>query len=59
MTELETNQQMDQTPQIKTVRDKELYTQSARELHDALAEVDVSDWHLAANKWSQVSAVEK
>ncbi|MCK4540207.1 HD domain-containing protein [Candidatus Parcubacteria bacterium] len=35
----------------KMVRDKKLYTNSAKELWDLLQKVDVSDWHLKANKW--------
>lgn len=38
----------------KMVRDKKLYTQSARDLWDALKEVDVADWHLTANKWFKI-----
>jgi putative hydrolase of HD superfamily len=35
----------------KMVRDKKLYTQSAKDLWDVLQKVDVADWHLTANKW--------
>jgi putative hydrolases of HD superfamily len=35
----------------QNIRDEKLYTESARTLWDALDEVDVSEWHIAANKW--------
>lgn len=35
----------------KKVRDDKLYTDSAKELWDLIQTVDVSSWHLAANKW--------
>lgn len=33
------------------VRDDKLYTQAAKDLWDQLQTVDVSSWHLTANKW--------
>ena len=36
------------------VRNEKLYTDAARDLWDALDEVDVADWHLQANKWLQI-----
>ncbi len=35
----------------KLVRDKKLYTASARKLWDAVNESDVASWHLECNKW--------
>jgi putative hydrolases of HD superfamily len=35
----------------KMVRDKKLYTNSAKELWDMLDKVAVADWHTVANKW--------
>jgi putative hydrolase of HD superfamily len=35
----------------KEVRDKKLYTKSAKSLWDAIQDANVADWHLAANKW--------
>jgi len=38
----------------RMIRDKKLYTKSAKEFWDALQTVDVSDWHLKANKWLKI-----
>ncbi len=35
----------------KQIRDKKLYTESAKSLWDLLQTVDAADWHLTANKW--------
>lgn len=41
------------------VRDKKLYTQSAKKLWDELNKVDVADWHLTANKWYKIPSAGK
>lgn len=38
----------------KMVRDKKLYTKSARQLWDELAKTDPDDWHMTANKWLKI-----
>ncbi|HEY9584171.1 MAG TPA: HD domain-containing protein [Candidatus Paceibacterota bacterium] len=35
----------------KLVRDKKLYTKSAKKLWDMIQKSDPADWHLKANKW--------
>ena len=35
----------------RMVRDEKLYTQSARDLWDAIQTSDPASWHTAANKW--------
>ena len=35
----------------KQVFEEKLYTDSAKEMWELLREVDVSDWHVKANKW--------
>ena len=35
----------------KMVRDKNLYTKSAKKLWDDLQKANVSEWHMQANKW--------
>jgi len=36
------------------IRNEKLYTKSAKSLWDLLQTVDVSDWHLVANKWVKI-----
>ncbi len=36
------------------IRQEKLYTNSAKELWDVLQTVDVSDWHMKANKWLKI-----
>ena len=43
----------------RKVRDEKLYTQSARDLWDALQDADVSSWHLATNKLLKVPSAGK
>lgn len=38
----------------RIVRDKKLYTKSAKRLWDDIQKSDVSSWHLKANKWYKV-----
>lgn len=33
------------------IREEKLYTDSAKEMWDALQDADPADWHIAANKW--------
>jgi len=41
------------------VRDKKLYTKSAKLLWDELDQVDVADWHMTANKWFKIPTAGK
>ncbi|OGG79978.1 hypothetical protein A3A39_01180 [Candidatus Kaiserbacteria bacterium RIFCSPLOWO2_01_FULL_54_13] len=41
-------------PLRKLVRDKKLYTKTARKLWDEIQKSDPSSWHLSANKWLKV-----
>lgn len=41
-------------PLRKFVRDKKLYTKTAKKLWDAIQKSDPSSWHLATNKWLKV-----
>lgn len=41
------------------VRDKKLYTKSAKMLWDELDKVDVADWHMTANKWFKIPSAGK
>jgi putative hydrolase of HD superfamily len=38
----------------RLVRDKKLYTKSAKELWDLIQKSDVASWHLVANKWVKI-----
>jgi len=38
----------------KFVRDKKLYTKTAKKLWDELQKADVSQWHMEANKWKKI-----
>ncbi len=38
----------------KFVRDKKLYTKSAKKLWDEIQKSDPASWHLAANKWKKI-----
>ncbi|MCE9540948.1 HD domain-containing protein [Candidatus Kaiserbacteria bacterium] len=38
----------------RLVRDKKLYTKSAKKLWDDIQKSDVSSWHLKANKWYKI-----
>ncbi len=38
----------------RLVRDKKLYTKSAKKVWDAIQTSNVSSWHLAANKWVKI-----
>ncbi len=42
-------------PLRKLVRDKKLYTKTAKRLWDEIQKSDPSSWHLLANKWLKVS----
>ena len=41
-------------PLRKFVRDKKLYTKTAKKLWDEIQKSDPSSWHLSANKWLKV-----
>ena len=41
-------------PLRKLVRDKKLYTKTAKKIWDAIQKSDPSSWHLSANKWLKV-----
>lgn len=41
------------------VRDKKLYTKSAKKLWDEIQKADVSRWHLTSNKWLKVKSAGK
>ena len=38
----------------RLVRDKKLYTESAKKFWDELQKADVASWHLVANKWEKI-----
>ncbi|MDD5068645.1 MAG: HD domain-containing protein [Candidatus Pacebacteria bacterium] len=38
----------------RLVRDKKLYTKTARKLWDAIQKADVDEWHLTSNKWLKI-----
>lgn len=43
----------------RLIRDEKLYTQSAKDLWDELDKVDVTDWHMTANKWYKIPSAGK
>lgn len=47
------------SPNRKLVRNKKLYTKSARKIWDLIQKVDVSSWHLKSNKWNKPSKASK
>jgi len=38
----------------RMIRDKKLYTKSAKKFWDNLQKSDVADWHIATNKWRKI-----
>ena len=38
----------------KFVRDKKLYTKTAKTLWDKLQKANVAQWHMEANKWKKI-----
>jgi hypothetical protein len=36
------------------VRDEKLYTESAKQLWDAIQTADPDNWHLTTNKWKRI-----